>query len=117
MPRKSQSPSEVQRWFQEQAAGLWPALLGSLSLRRSPCVRPHCTACESGQQHSSHVLYGRRRGRRFALYVPAELVPQVQRCLDHGRALQELLYQAAPRYIQALKQERTQALKKDKEQK
>jgi hypothetical protein len=117
MARKSQSLSEVQRWFQEQASGVWPALLGSLSFRRSPCVRQHCTACESGQQHSSHVLYGRRKGRRFALYVPEELVPEVQRCLDHGRALQELLYQAAPRYIQALKLERAQALKKDKEQK
>jgi hypothetical protein len=33
-------------------------------------------------------------------------VPEVRRCLDHGRALQELLYQAAPRYVRALKRER-----------
>jgi hypothetical protein len=26
--------------------------------------------------------------------------------LDHGRALEELLYQTAPRYVQALKRER-----------
>jgi hypothetical protein len=43
--------------------------------------------------------------------VPEELVPQVQRGLDNGRALQDLLHQAAPRYIKALKRERTEAKK------
>lgn len=46
------------------------------------------------------------------MYVPEELVPQVQRCLDNGRALQELLYEAAPRYIKALKRERAKAAKR-----
>jgi hypothetical protein len=32
--------------------------------------------------------------------------------LDHGRALQELLFQAAPRYVKALKRERDQASEK-----
>jgi hypothetical protein len=44
--------------------------------------------------------------------VPEELVPQVQRWLDNGRALQELLYQAAPRYVKALKRQRDKASKK-----
>jgi hypothetical protein len=44
--------------------------------------------------------------------VPEELVPQVQRWLDNGRALQELLYQAAPRYVKALKRRRDKASKK-----
>jgi hypothetical protein len=107
----SESPSDVWRWFQKQAKTLEPALLGSLSLRRSPCIRPNCPACSSGEQHASYVLYGRLQGRRFAVYVPEELVPEVRRCLDHGRALQELLYQAAPRYVQALKRERDKASK------
>jgi hypothetical protein len=50
--------------------------------------------------------------RRFAVYVPEELVPEVRRCLDNGRALQELLFQAAPRYVKALKRERDQASEK-----
>jgi hypothetical protein len=112
MKPKSESPADVQRWLQQQAETLWPAALGSLSLRRSPCVRKHCRACLSGEKHSSYVLYGRLRGRRVCLYVPEELVPEVRRCLDHGRAPQELLYQAGPRYLQALKQQRTRALKK-----
>jgi hypothetical protein len=109
---KSESPSDVMRWLQSQTGSLWPAFLGSLSLRRSPCVRENCHACLTGEQHPSYVLYGRLKGRRFAVYVPEELVPEVRRGLDNGRALQELLYQAAPRYIKALKRERTQALKK-----
>jgi hypothetical protein len=75
-------------------------------------VRENCHACLTGEPHPSYVLYGRLKGRRFAVYVPEELVPEVRRGLDNGRALQELLYQAAPRYIKALKRERTQALKK-----
>jgi hypothetical protein len=47
----------------------------------------------------------RAEGRRIAVYVPEELVPQVQRGLDNGRALQELLHRTAPRYIKALKRE------------
>jgi hypothetical protein len=109
---KSESLTDVQRWWQQQSANLWPAVLGSLSFRRSPCIRPNCPACLSGEKHPSYALYGRQQGRRFSLYVPEELVPQVQRWLDNGRALQELLYQAAPRNLQALKLERNQASKK-----
>ena len=109
---KSESLADVQRWFQQQSANLWPAVLGSLSFRRSPCIRPNCPACLSGEKHPSYVLYGRQQGRRFSLYVPEELVPQVQRWLDNGRALQELLYQAAARNLRALKRERDQASKK-----
>lgn len=106
-PNQSESPSDVWRWVQKQAENLWPAaVLGSLSLRRSPCIRENCSACSSGEQHASYVLYGRLKGRRFAVYVPEELVPEVRRCLDNGRALQDLLYQAAPRYVKALKRER-----------
>ena len=104
----SESPTDVMHWLQSEAAGLWPAVLGSLSLRRSPCIR------ESGEQHQSYVLYGRVSGRRIAVYVPEELVPEVQRCVDNGRALQELLQQAAPRYVKALKRERAKASKRKK---
>ena len=107
----SESASDVMRWLQIEAAALWPAFLGSLSLRRSRCVRPNCAVCLSGEQHQSYVLYDRAEGRRIAVYVPEELVPQVQRGLDNGRVLQDLLHQAAPRYIKALKRERTEAKK------
>src|SRR4030088_1717862 len=108
----SELASDVMRWLQSEAAVMWPAFLGSLSLRRSRCVRPNCAACLSGEQQS-YVLCDRAEGRRIAVYVPEELVPQVQRGLDNGRALQELLHRAAPRYIKALKRERAEAKKSD----
>ena len=106
---KGESPADVARWLERQTADVWPAILGSLSLRRSPCIRENCQACLSGEQHPSYVLYGRLKGRRFSVYVPEELVPEVRRCLDRGRALQDLLYEAAPRYIKALKRKRAKA--------
>ena len=111
---KNESPSEVAGWLADRSAGIWPAALGSLSLRRSPCIRENCLACLSGEQHQSYVLYGRRKGRRFGVYVPEELVPELRRCVDNGRALQELLQEAAPRYVKALKRERANTSKSKK---
>jgi hypothetical protein len=109
--KQSESPSDVIRWLRDQAAGFWPAALGSLSLRRSPCVRENCQACLSGEQHPSYVLYGRLKGRRFAVYVPEDLVPEIRRCLENGHALQDLMYQAGARYIKALKRARASTAK------
>jgi len=114
---KNESVSDVLRWIEIEAARLWPAILGSLSFRRSPCVRENCPACLSGEQHPSHVLYGRLNGRRFAVYVPEDLADEVRRCIDNGRALQERLQQAAPRYVKALKRERSKASKGSKNKK
>jgi hypothetical protein len=111
----SESPSDVVHWLRSETAPLWPALLGSLSLRRSRCIRKNCPACQSGEQHQSYVLYGRANGRRVAVYVPEDLVPEVQHSLDNGRALQDLLHQAAPRYIKALKRARAEAAKNDED--
>jgi hypothetical protein len=109
----SETPSDVAHWLRSEMATLWPALLGSLSLRRSRCIRKNCPSCQSGEQHQSYVLYGRANGRRVAVYVPEELVPEVQHGLDNGRALQDLLHQAAPRYIKALKRARSAVKKRD----
>ena len=106
MIRKTDSPADVISWMESEAASRWPALLGSLSYRRTRCIQPNCTACQSGKQHASWVLYGRHDGRRFAVYVPEDLVPEVRQAVDNGRALQDLLIQAGPRYVKALKRVR-----------
>lgn len=103
------TPADIERWFRQQAQQLWPAALGSLSLRRSPCVRETCRACQSGQQHPSYVLYGRQAGRRFALYIPEALVPEIRHALANGRLLQDLLHVAGRRYAQALKGQRDES--------
>lgn len=70
-------------------------------------MRDHCEACARGDQHRSYVLYGRIKGRRVGLYIPEELVPEIRRALDNGRALQDLLYQVGRRYTNAIKHQRT----------
>jgi hypothetical protein len=47
--------------------------------------------------------------------VPEDLVPEVQRSLDNGRAVQDLLHQAAPRYIKALKRARAGSTEYDED--
>src|SRR2546426_7402156 len=107
MSRPPESPAEVERWFRQRLAGLWPLALGSLSLRRSPCVRRRCHACETGEQHPSYVLYGRRNGRRASVYIPDDLAAEVRRALSNGQGLQAPLYEGGQRYAPALKRERT----------
>jgi hypothetical protein len=111
---KTETSADVVRWMENEAAGLWPAMLGSLSFRRSRCMQASCSACLSGEQHQSHVLYGRHSGRRFAVYVPEDLAGEVRRAVDNGRALQDLLVQAGPRYVKALKRARASAAKRNK---
>src|SRR5258708_37076495 len=100
---KTETAEDVIRWMESEASVLWPAILGSLSFRRSPCVHENCPACLSGEQHPSHVLYVRHNGRRFAVYVPEDLVPEGGCAVENGRDLQDLLVQAGPRYVKAFK--------------
>jgi len=103
---REQTPEQIKQWLIAAVEKLWPVAAGSISLRRSPCVRERCSACESGEGHPAYVLDGRRRGRRFSLYVPEDLTGRVSRAIKNGRALEELIMEAGRRYTVALKQER-----------
>ena len=105
MARKDK-PEEVKQWFEDTIRDLWPIAMGSLSLRKSPCIREHCRACESGEGHSSYALYGRKGDRRFSIYVPEELAEDLERAIRNGRDLQKLMTEAGRRYTLALKNER-----------
>ncbi len=105
MERKQESVADVRAWFVERIGGLFPAGLGSLSLRRTRCIRQRCHACATGERHVSYVLSGRSGGRRFSLYIPDVLAQEVEQALVNGRAFQELLYEATRRYAAALKRE------------
>src|SRR5215469_13758434 len=103
---REQTPEQIKQWLIAAVDRLWPVAAGSISLRRSPCVRERCSACESGEGHPAYVLDGRRGGSRFSLYVPEELAETVRRAIDNGRELEELIMEAGKRYAIALKQER-----------
>ncbi len=103
---KAETSEEVRRWFLRAVQGLWPVALGSISLRKSPCVRENCSTCQSGVGHSSYALSGYQGERRFSVYVPDELAPDVQEAVESGRQLQELMKEAGLRYVRARKSER-----------
>jgi hypothetical protein len=106
MASHNESPDEVKRCFQGAIRELWPVASGSLSLRKSPCIRQHCKLCESGQGHSSYALYGKKGKRRFSIYVPEDLAPAIEQAIQNGRDLQQLMAEAGRRYAVALKSER-----------
>jgi hypothetical protein len=104
--RKPLPPDDLSLWFREHAERLWPLALGSLSFRKAPCVRPGCARCASGEGHPSWVLFGKAGGKRFGVYVPEELVPEIRAAIERGRQMQDLLYDSGRRYLQALKAQR-----------
>ena len=109
---KNETSEDVRRWFLRAIKDLWPVALGSVSLRKSPCIRKNCSACASGQGHSSYALSGYRGNRRFSVYVPDELAPDIQRAVEKGRRVQDLLKEAGVRYLRAEKRERRSKLQK-----
>lgn len=101
-----ETPEQVVKWFQKAVQKLGPAVSGSLSLRKSPCIRKNCPACAHGEGHASYALYGRLRGKRFSIYVPNELVPEMSAAIANGQRVQELLSEAGVRFTLALKESR-----------
>jgi len=104
---KRETPQEVKSWFWATIRTVWPVAEGSLSLRKSPCIRKNCKACARGEGHRSYVLYGRRGKRRISIYVPEDLVSQVKEALENGRRLQQLMNDAGVRYVHAIKGDRS----------
>jgi len=101
----SPKPS-LRRDFLRQLQKLWPPIKGSLAEVRKPCIRPNCPACARGDKHPAFILSFTDKGRRRCMYVPAELVPQLQQALRNGQALQELLYQLGPELLRQYRQQR-----------
>src|SRR5436190_7265624 len=104
---KDETPEEIKRWFLNAIQKLWPVAMGSISLRKSPCIRENCSACASGIGHSSYALSGYRGNRRFSVYVPDELAPDIEKAVENGRALQDLMKEAGLRYVRAQKAQRS----------
>jgi hypothetical protein len=109
---KGETPEDVRRWFLSAVKDLWPVALGSVSLRKSPCIRENCSACASGHGHSSYALSGYQGNRRFSVYLPDQFAPEIQKAVDSGRRLQDLIKEAGVRYLRAQKREKRSKLRK-----
>ena len=104
--QQQETPEQVQRWFLDQIKEVGPVAEGSLSLRKSPCIRPNCASCAAGDGHASYALYGQRGGQRFSIYIPDALAPDIQKAVENGRKLKDLINEAGVRYALALKAQR-----------
>ncbi|TAM83453.1 MAG: hypothetical protein EPN47_04915 [Acidobacteria bacterium] len=102
---RRETPDDVRSWFTEAIRQMWPVAIGSLSLRKGRCIRPKCPACAVGKLHTNYALYGRRGSRRFSMYVPKKLVPEVRKAIRNGRRLHELINEAGIRYMKSLKEQ------------
>ena len=98
--------SALRQNFLGQLQRLWPAIKGSLAQVRKPCIRPNCPACARGDKHPAFILSFTDKGRRRCMYVPAEVVPQLQQALRNGKALEELLCQLGPELLRQYRQQR-----------
>jgi hypothetical protein len=109
-PRRArpESPEDLRQEFLAAVSKLWPVAGGSLSLRKSSCIRERCTACESGMGHPRYGLWGRSGRERFSLYIAEELVPELEQALLNGQALQQLVREMGVRYTQARRSERSE---------
>lgn len=105
-PSQPETVAQLRREFLATVSKLWPVAGGSLSWRKNSCTRAGCVACESGAGHPGYGLWGRSGERRIALYVPAELAPELEQALLNGRALQQLVAEMGERYTRARKEER-----------
>ena len=105
-PAPPETVAQLRREFAAAVSKLWPVAGGSLSWRKNSCTRASCAACESGTGHPGYGLWGRSGERRFALYVPMELAPEMEQALSNGRALQQLVAEMGVRYTRARKEQR-----------
>jgi len=105
--KHSKTPdSALRQNFLRQLQKLWPAIKGSLAQIRKPCIRLNCPACARGDKHPAFILSFTDQGRRRCMYVPAELVPQLQQALSNGKALEALLCQLGPELLRQYRQQR-----------
>lgn len=112
MPARPRFDAALQAQFLEPLAALWPALKGSLTEVRKPCIRPHCRACARGDKHPAFLWTFTEQGRRRCLYVPADLVPVLRQGLENGRRLEARLAALGPAWLGAWRQQRDAAQKK-----
>src|SRR5438132_12558691 len=106
MKNPTDPDSNLRQRFVHQFEKLWPAIKGSLTEVRKPCIRPNCPACARGDKHPAFILSFTDKGRRRCMYVPAELVPQLRQALRNGKALEALLYQLGPELLRRYRKER-----------
>ena len=107
MPHSKSADSRLRQNFLRQLEKLWPAIKGSLSEVRKPCIRQNCRACASGDLHPAWLLSLTRQGRRTTLYVPQAMVATIRKAIRNGRRIEQLLQRTGPQLLKNYRKSRT----------
>jgi len=67
-----------------------PFVAASLVAFRRKCGRPGCH-CQSGEGHLAHHLTFKVKGKTRSVYVPQDLLPEVQQWVSEHKRLKPLL--------------------------
>ncbi len=106
MTHPKSADSILRQNFLRRFEKLWPAIKGSLAEVHKPCIRPNCAACARGDKHAAFILSFSDKGRRRCMYVPVDLVPQLQQALRNGKTLEGLLYELGPELVRQYRKQR-----------
>jgi len=77
--------------YLDEVKSLWPAVKGSLVEVKKPCIRPNCKACASGKKHRAYLFSFMKNGRQRCRYVAKEFFHELQKAVENGRRIEELM--------------------------
>lgn len=92
--RVPKHPTQVRRMLAsrlKQLAPAGPLLAASLLLVYKRCGQPSCRCHHDGPRHPAHHLTLKDQGRTRTLYVPQDLLPEVQRWVGEYQRLKSLM--------------------------
>lgn len=92
MPRKLSAAVLIRRREAKlkALAACGPSLQGSLCRIRVTCGKPNCR-CASGDKHTAFQVTRKVRGTTKSLYIPGDLVEEVQAWVAEARRIKQLL--------------------------
>jgi hypothetical protein len=87
-------PSLIRRMIQsrlKKVAPDKPVLTAGLSLVYKRCGKPSCSCREGGPGHKAHHLTFKQEGKTRTIYVPVDLLDEVQSWVAEHQRLKQLL--------------------------
>jgi hypothetical protein len=67
-----------------------PFISSSLCKVRTRCGKPDCR-CADGDRHEAHILTKKVKGRTVSLYVPKDLLPEVEKWTREWKRIKKTL--------------------------
>ena len=75
----------------ERIRKIKPFLQASLNITKKRCGNPRCRCAQEGSLHEVTLLTWKEDNRTRTLYVPKELRPEVERWVQEGKLLKQLV--------------------------